>query len=76
VPTDATSDRIGDLARTFIAEVDGRFVYEESIHVANCADDRAGTQSASPFGHGLGYTAWEYLDLTVPSRVIPTVRLW
>ena len=41
--------------------VDGQLVYEESIHIGNCAYDRARTQPAFPFGHGLGYTTWEYL---------------
>ena len=49
--------------------VDGRLVYEESIHVGNCADDRAQTQPAFPFGHGLGYTTWEYLEVTAPPHV-------
>jgi beta-glucosidase len=51
--------------------VDGRLVYEESIHVGNSAYDRARIQPAFPFGHGLGYTTWEYLDVAAPSRVGP-----
>jgi beta-glucosidase len=51
--------------------VDGRLVYEESIHVGNCAYDRAGTRPAFPFGHGLGYTTWDYLDVTAPPRLDP-----
>ena len=50
--------------------VDGRLVYEESIHVGNCAYDRAGTRPAFPFGHGLGYTTWEYLEVTAPPRLV------
>jgi beta-glucosidase len=46
--------------------VDGSLVYEESIHIGNCAYDRAGTRPAFPFGHGLGYTTWDYLDVTPP----------
>jgi beta-glucosidase len=46
--------------------IDGRLVYAESIHVGNCAYDHAGTQPAFPFGHGLGYTTWEYLDVRAP----------
>jgi beta-glucosidase len=49
--------------------VDGRLRYAESIHVGNCAYDRAGTEPAFCFGHGLGYTTWEYLDITTPPRV-------
>jgi beta-glucosidase len=46
--------------------VNGRLVYAESIHVGNCAYDRAETQPAFAFGHGLGYTTWEYLDIRAP----------
>jgi beta-glucosidase len=51
--------------------VDGRLVYEESIHVGNCAYDRAGTEPAFCFGHGLGYTTWEYLGIAAPAQVEP-----
>jgi beta-glucosidase len=51
--------------------VDGRLVYAESIHVGNCAYDRAQAQPAFPFGHGLGYTTWEYLDVTAPPHIDP-----
>jgi beta-glucosidase len=51
--------------------VDGRLLYEESIHVGNCAYDRAGTGPLFPFGHGLGYTSWDYLEVTAPPRVGP-----
>jgi beta-glucosidase len=51
--------------------VDGRLVYAESIHVGNCAYDRAGIQPAFSFGHGLGYTSWEYLGLTAPPHLDP-----
>jgi beta-glucosidase len=46
--------------------VNGRLVYAESIQVGNCAYDHAGTQPAFAFGHGLGYTTWEYLDVKAP----------
>jgi len=51
--------------------VDGRLVYAESVHVGNCAYDRAGAEPAFSFGHGLGYTTWEYLGITVPPRLGP-----
>jgi beta-glucosidase len=51
--------------------IDGRLVYQESIHVGNCAYDRAGARPAFPFGHGLGYTTWEYLDVTLPPQADP-----
>jgi len=61
--------------------VDGRLVYSESVHLGNSAYDRARAQPAFCFGHGLGYTTWEYLDLAVPAQMGPdgtavaTVRL-
>jgi fibronectin type III domain protein len=45
--------------------VDGRLVYEESVHVGHRAYERAGVEPAFWFGHGLGYTDWEYLDARV-----------
>jgi len=54
--------------------VGGRLVYDESVHLGNSAYDRAGTRPAFPFGHGLGYTTWEYLDATAPPRLEPDGR--
>jgi beta-glucosidase len=51
--------------------VDGQLVYAESIHLGNCAYDRAGVEPAFCFGHGLGYTTWEYLDVATPPSVDP-----
>jgi beta-glucosidase len=51
--------------------IDGRLVYAESIHLGNGAYDRAGARPAFCFGHGLGYTTWEYLDVRAPSQVDP-----
>src|SRR4029453_7400022 len=51
--------------------VDGRLVYEESIHVGNCAYDRAAVEPAFCFGHGLGYSSWDYLEVTAPPRLDP-----
>jgi beta-glucosidase len=49
--------------------IDGRLVYAESIDVGNSGYDRAGTEPLFPFGHGLGYTTWEYLEVTAPPQV-------
>lgn len=54
--------------------VDGTLEYAEGIHIGYRAWLRAGTQPAYPFGHGLGYTTWEYEQLTVSGQVA-TVRL-
>jgi beta-glucosidase len=61
--------------------VGGRLSYDESVQVGNCAYDRAGVEPAFCFGHGLGYTTWDYLEATAPPRLDPdhgavvTVRL-
>jgi beta-glucosidase len=60
--------------------IDGRLVYAESIHLGNSGYDRAGTEPLCPFGHGLGYTTWEYLEVTAPAQVdsdgaVVTVRV-
>jgi beta-glucosidase len=60
--------------------LDGRLVYAESIHLGNSGYDRAGTEPLCPFGHGLGYTTWEYLEVTAPAQVdsdgaVVTVRV-
>jgi beta-glucosidase len=44
--------------------VDGALPYDEGVHVGYKAWLRSGTTPAYPFGHGLGYTTWEYLELT------------
>jgi beta-glucosidase len=45
--------------------VDGRLVYGESIHIGHRGYERAGIEPAFWFGHGLGYTSWDYLDAQV-----------
>jgi beta-glucosidase len=42
--------------------VDGLLDYPEGLHIGYRAWLRAGTEPAFPFGHGLGYTKWAYLD--------------
>jgi beta-glucosidase len=43
---------------------DGALVYEEGIHVGYRGWLRSGAVPAFPFGHGLGYTTWEFLSLS------------
>jgi beta-glucosidase len=41
--------------------VDGVLHYTEGLHIGYRAWLEAGTDPAYPFGHGLGYTSWEYV---------------
>lgn len=43
-----------------VVPVDGALKYAESLHVGQAGWDRSGLEPAFPFGHGLGYTTWEY----------------
>jgi beta-glucosidase len=62
-----------DLTQTVAADprrypgVDGRAHYEEGVFVGYRAVTSRGPQPAFPFGHGLGYTTFEYEDLEVAS---------
>jgi beta-glucosidase len=47
----------------------GVLAYTEGIHIGYRAWLRAGAEPAYPFGHGLGYTAWDYLDVDAPVTV-------
>ncbi len=40
--------------------VDGVLDYHEGLHIGHRGYDRAGTEPAFPFGHGLGWTTWSY----------------
>ncbi|WUW20029.1 glycoside hydrolase family 3 C-terminal domain-containing protein [Streptomyces sp. NBC_01463] len=48
---------------------DGRLHYEEGPHIGYAAWLRSGASPAYWFGHGLGYTDWEYGTLTAPDTV-------
>jgi len=44
---------------------DGKLAYAEGLHIGYRHFDRAGRAPRYPFGHGLGYTRWEYLSAEV-----------
>ncbi|MFF9090923.1 glycoside hydrolase family 3 C-terminal domain-containing protein [Streptomyces sp. NPDC014991] len=48
---------------------DGRLDYSEDLHIGHRGWLRAGRAPAYWFGHGLGYTTWEYEELTGPATV-------
>ncbi|WP_214106737.1 beta-glucosidase H [Acrocarpospora catenulata] len=57
-----------------VTPVDGEIAYDEGVFIGYRAWDRASTPPAYPFGHGLGYTTWEYQELTYTEGTL-TVRL-
>jgi len=58
-----------------VTPVDGELRYDEGVFIGYRAFERAGITPRFAFGHGLGYTSWEYEQLTADGRkVIVTVR--
>jgi beta-glucosidase len=49
--------------------VDGRLVYGEGLHIGYRAYEKAGVEPRYWFGHGLGYTDWEYAAFTAMGNV-------
>jgi beta-glucosidase len=47
----------------------GALDYAESIHIGHRAFERAGIEPAFWFGHGLGYTTWEYDSADAPAAI-------
>jgi beta-glucosidase len=53
----------------------GLLRYDEGVFVGYRAYERAGVTPRYPFGHGLGYTTWEYENVSAsPRSVTVTVR--
>ncbi|MFQ6143221.1 beta-glucosidase family protein [Streptomyces seoulensis] len=48
---------------------DGALEYTEGLHIGYRAWLRAGRTPAYWFGHGLGYTTWDYESVAAPARV-------
>jgi beta-glucosidase len=53
---------------------DGVLAYDEGIFVGYRAYERDGREPLFPFGHGLGYTTWEYLSVELRDGQV-TVRV-
>ncbi len=54
-----------------VRPVDGVLDYAEGLHVGYRAWLRSGVAPAAWFGHGLGYTDWEYVRAEAPDAVRP-----
>ncbi|MFJ7269521.1 glycoside hydrolase family 3 C-terminal domain-containing protein [Streptomyces sp. NPDC099050] len=48
---------------------DGRLAYDEGVHIGHRAWLLTGREPAYWFGHGLGYTTWEYGTVRAPADV-------
>lgn len=57
--------RLADTPVTRVAPDEGQLRYDEGIFIGYRAWDRSGVAPAYPFGHGLGYTDWEYQGIQV-----------
>jgi beta-glucosidase len=58
-----------------VTPVDGELRYDEGVFIGYRAFERAGVAPRFGFGHGIGYTSWDYEQLTADSRqVTVTVR--
>ncbi|WP_240361881.1 glycoside hydrolase family 3 C-terminal domain-containing protein [Streptomyces sp. MBT27] len=66
---------LADAPVTEVRPTDGQLPYEEGLFIGYRGYDRAGLAPAYPFGHGLGYTGWEYESLEVtPAQAKVRVR--
>jgi beta-glucosidase len=55
-----------------VTPVDGKLTYDEGVFVGYRAYDRDQRTPRFPFGHGLGYTTWEYGGVTAPVSARPS----
>ncbi|MCP3754028.1 glycoside hydrolase family 3 C-terminal domain-containing protein [Streptomyces sp. TBY4] len=61
---------LADAPVTDARPVGGRLAYEEGVHIGHRAWLLSGREPAYWFGHGLGYTTWEYGAADAPSEVV------
>jgi beta-glucosidase len=67
--------RLADAPVTTVTPDDGQLHYSEGVFIGYRAWQRSAVAPAYPFGHGLGYTDWEYESLdTTPDSVRVRVR--
>ncbi|AYG83105.1 Thermostable beta-glucosidase B [Streptomyces hundungensis] len=66
---------LADAPVTEVRPTRGQLPYSEGLFIGYRAYDRHGVTPAYPFGHGLGYTTWEYESLEVtPTHAKVRVR--
>ncbi|MYX05690.1 glycosyl hydrolase [Streptomyces sp. SID8375] len=67
--------RLDDAPVTTVTPADGQLDYAEGVFIGYRAWQRSAAAPAYPFGHGLGYTDWEYESLdTTPDSVRVRIR--
>ncbi|MGW7575120.1 beta-glucosidase [Streptomyces sp. NPDC054765] len=67
--------RLADAPVTTVTPDDGQLTYSEGVYIGYRGWQRCASAPAYPFGHGLGYTDWEYESLdTTPDSVRVRVR--
>ncbi|QIK08925.1 beta-glucosidase [Streptomyces sp. ID38640] len=67
--------RLDDAPVTAVTPSDGQLDYAEGVFIGYRAWQRSAAAPAYPFGHGLGYTDWEYESLdTTPDSVRVRIR--
>lgn len=59
---------LADAPVTRTRPADGRLDYAEGVHIGHRAWLRAAREPAYWFGHGLGYTTWEYAAVEAPAH--------
>jgi beta-glucosidase len=65
---------LADCPVTEVTPTDGKLVYTEDLFIGYRAWDRSDVAPAYSFGHGLGYTTWEYEDIEWDGETV-TVRV-
>jgi beta-glucosidase len=69
---------LADVPVSEVTPTDGRLEYTEGLDIGHRAYLAAGTEPAYWFGHGLGYTTWEYESIAAAASgdgLTATVRL-
>jgi beta-glucosidase len=49
--------------------------YDEGLFIGYRAYDRDGRTPRYPFGHGLGYSSWQYASISAPEHAAPNADL-